>query len=162
MRNKTPLPPYQWWIRAQTKTRFFFFHHWNGGMGDSNFSFVLTEIVVPYFLSKPFAFTAPSPWNFHWPSVGEVWIFPAQFQVLFFCPHTTHPKYLLTYYNEGLCIFLLIFAFYPFLSFHLFIFIVNSKQRKEFKVPMLLLDKKGQKVNAFHWAWLYYKAASFP
>ena len=24
MRNKTPLPPYQWWIRAQTKTRFFF------------------------------------------------------------------------------------------------------------------------------------------
>ena len=46
MRNKTPLPPSQWWIRAQTKTRFFFFRHWNGGRGDSNFSFVLTEIVA--------------------------------------------------------------------------------------------------------------------
>ena len=41
---KPPLPPNQWWTRGLTKARHFF-HHWNGGRGGLNFSFILSKIV---------------------------------------------------------------------------------------------------------------------
>ena len=43
---KPPSPHFNDQFVRKPKRAFFFFHHWNGGRGDSNFSFGLTEIVA--------------------------------------------------------------------------------------------------------------------
>ena len=47
MKRLSPIPPKQWW-RREVAENAPFWHHWNGGRGGSDFSFILSKIVANF------------------------------------------------------------------------------------------------------------------